>query len=1428
MKKLMRIIATLLLSCIFLIVGMKEEAVAAPPTNFQLETMVAAGLDGPSGFEIAPDGRIFVLERTGKIKIIKNGVLLDEPFADLPSAASGDRGLIGIAFDPEFNITNHYVYFYYTGLDKLNRLVRFDASGDIGTNGPFLLYKTSSPSEELHVGGSIRFGADGKLYFAVGDNGYPPNAQNLGNPHGKILRINKDGSIPLDNPFYGQAGALPEIWAYGMRNPWRFQFDSATGMLYGGDVGDFTWEEVNHIEKGKNYGWPTHEGFCNTLCGTTVSPIYAYNHDNESAAVTGGPVYRGDMFPAEYNGAYFFGDYAKGFIKYISLDANGNSTGVHDFDLNAGSVVDLKVAPDGSMYYITYWPGILYRLTYTTGNHKPTANATADNEKGVEPFTVHFSSAGSSDPDGDPLTFAWKFGDGTTSTEANPVKTYTIKGTYAVELTVSDGVNTAKAVPVVIQVGIPPTINIGEPADGSTYKANDTIHFTVSSLDGAGFDIDDRNLSTEILLHHGTHIHPFAGPIIGRQGDFHIPTTGEASADTWFEIKATAKDTNGLSSTKSVFIYPIKSTFTIATQPEGMTVFLDGVPRTTPSTIQGVVNFKRELNVPTTQILNGKQYQFVGWSDGQPQKHFIEVKDAPATYTAIYEEATAWNGEYFNNGDLAGAPALVRQDSILNFNWGDGVPDPAITNGDFFSVRWTKNQAFVAGKYKFSASTDDGFRLYIDDQLIMDNWTAGVITDSEVVTLTGGMHALRFEFREGGGGAYAQLDYDMTPDQPVLQPTGYTAEYFNNMTLTGVPTLTRTDAAIDFVWDGTSPDPVITADNFSARWTKATAFESGTYEFTVTGDDGVRVFIDNELIVDGWKDQGMTTYTGTKALAAGNHTIRVEYYDNNGGAVVKFNYVKLNDTPPPPPAGGFSAEYFNNLTLTGMPALIRTDAAVFFEWDGGSPDPLINPDAFSARWTKTENFAAGTYEFSTTTDDGVKLYVDGELLINKWIDQGSTTYRASKTLTAGDHTIVMEYYENGGGAVAKLNYAQTDVPPPPPSSSFTGEYFNNTELIGPVVMTRADAAINFDWAGGSPDPLINANNFSVRWTKTDVFEEGIYEFTTTSDDGIRVKVDGEILIDKFIDQGATTYKATKALTAGNHTVVIEYYEAGGGAMVQASYVKVGGTTPPPPSEKYQAKYWNLIAPASAPLIPAGPPNLTREDATIDFAWNDDPVAPGINPNGYIAQWVKTHVFEAGTYKFTTQSDDGIRVYIDDEIVIDQWNDHGLTTHTGNKTLTSGEHVIRVEYYENTGGAVAKFNFEKVITPDPDPNPGPTEGFNVEFFNNMTLTGTPILTKVYAAINFILEGSSPDPLVNADGFSARATKTKQYAAGTYNFTIKSDDGVRFYIDDVLIVDDWSDHAMTTHNPSVVLTEGQHTLRIEYYENNGGAIFIFEEN
>jgi N-acetylneuraminic acid mutarotase len=249
------------------------------------------------------------------------------------------------------------------------------------------------------------------------------------------------------------------------------------------------------------------------------------------------------------------------------------------------------------------------------------------------------------------------------------------------------------------------------------------------------------------------------------------------------------------------------------------------------------------------------------------------------------------------------------------------------------------------------------------------------------------------------------------------------------------------------------------------------------------------------------------------------------------------------------------AEFFTNPNLTGAPALTREDAAIDFDWGAASPDPAIPADNFSARWTRTLTLAAGTYRFVTFTDDGARLKVDGTTVIDHFVAQSPTEWQADVPLTAGDHVIVMEYFEGSGDALVRLSYStiQTDVSP----GTWKGEYFTNTNLTGSPLLVRGDPTIDFDWGAGGPSPSFPTNNFSVRWSRTLTLSAGAYRFATYSDDGMRVKIDNVLIpaLDHFNTQSPTYYEYETTLAAGNHTVVVEYFEGYGNALAKLTWAR---------------------------------------------------------------------------------------------------------------------------------------------------------------------------------------------------------------------------------------------------------------------------------
>ncbi len=343
------------------------------PAGFS-ESVFAAGLTAPTAMATAPDGRVFVAEQGGTLRVVQDGTVLATPFASLAVDSAGERGLLGVAFDPNF-AANGFVYVYYTvpGAAAHNRVSRFTASGNVAAPGselPILDLDNLSAATN-HNGGAIHFGADGKLYVAVGDNATPANAQSLANRLGKILRINADGSIPADNPAAVDglgavpAGATRAIWAAGLRNPFTFAFD-ASGKLFINDVGQQSFEEVNQGRAGANYGWPGTEGTFDQAAFPNFSePVYAYAHNAPhpfgGVSVIGGAFGPG-MFPSEYAGDYFFSDLTGGWIDRIDAVTGAVSNFVDN--PTGQAIVGLDVGPGGQLLYLARGQGAIYQIAF--------------------------------------------------------------------------------------------------------------------------------------------------------------------------------------------------------------------------------------------------------------------------------------------------------------------------------------------------------------------------------------------------------------------------------------------------------------------------------------------------------------------------------------------------------------------------------------------------------------------------------------------------------------------------------------------------------------------------------------------------------------------------------------------------------------------------------------------------------------------------------------------------------------------------------------------------------------------------------------------------------------------------------------------------------------------------------------------------------
>jgi glucose/arabinose dehydrogenase len=529
---------------------------------------------------VLPDGRVLVLEQNGIVHLIKNDALATTNFYSMPTSGFpqvdifSERGCLGITPDPDF-ANNGYVYLYCTvqlnSSVSRNRVLRVTATGDVAApaSETTILELPDVPTGvQWHMGGPLRFGADGKLYVAVGGHEdlrtEPPEAsfsQNPAVPFGKILRINPDGTFPPDNPFANTAGAYQGNYVLGLRNPYAVDIQPGTGLIYINDVGGGSIEEINRATPGANFGWPMSEG--RTDDPRFANAVYEYGRE-AGCAITGGTFYNPAtaQFPATYVGKYLFSDYCSGWIRMI--DPNNPSAEAQEVASDIGSPVALATAPDGSLYYLA---------------RNQTASSTAVGSLGKISFTNTLGPRLTQQPQrqtiflGDPVTFSVS-ADGATGYQwqrngadipGATSASYTVAQTtaqdnqalFSVIVSNAQGEVASNAVQLTITTNRFPTAKIDTPADTTGFAPNEQINYAGTATDAEDGPLPASSFSWKVDFMHDTHSHPFNAPVTGASsGVFTVPAIDAEAANTWLRLSLSVADANGQTSTVVRDIYP--------------------------------------------------------------------------------------------------------------------------------------------------------------------------------------------------------------------------------------------------------------------------------------------------------------------------------------------------------------------------------------------------------------------------------------------------------------------------------------------------------------------------------------------------------------------------------------------------------------------------------------------------------------------------------------------------------------------------------------------------------------------------------------------------------------------------------------------------------------------------------------------------------
>ena len=738
------------------------------PDGFS-ETTVATDIQNPVGMEVSPDGRIFVLAGNVKrIEVFDDSGFLNN-FIELPQVLNRGSGLLGLDFAPDFETSGDVYIAYVTDPGTVPgpqrfRLSRFSSDGTVASNdSEVVIFEVEDidPTQQLHQGGDLVVGADDKIYWALGDRVKGSEvSQPLDSLFGKLLRLDLDGSIPADNPFYADLdGDLRAIYANGLRNPFRMEKRKTTGEIYMSEVGPVDWEEVNKAESGANYGWPLFSGVANDPAYT--DPVHAYPHDPDGCAITGGAFYepRMNQFPFVYHDKFFYGDHCFGWIAHVDP-----GTGVDTrFMAGANRLVEIKINPaTGALYYLdreyagdsTGRTGGIGRIDYVGKlasfdiTRQPSSTTASIGEDvsfdvlvtGTPPFSFQWFK------DGAPL-----IGETASSLSVRSVQAEDNQSEFFVEIGDTTGFSMRSDTAVLtVSANNTPVARILRPDPAAfLYIAGEEVPFSGIASDVEDGALDASAFRWDVVFHHGNHTHPFITDVRGiKEGTFVPPANDETAPNVWYRIHLTVTDSAGTSTSVRQDVFPLLTDVSVRTEPPGLKLLIDGTPRNAPIGFKGVAGVARVLEAPETQLVDGKTWTFSSWSNGGNRTQTLSTPLFATTYVANYDSG--------DTGDLPPAAGLTSPSAgstestpvtVAGIASGSGgvkrvqlvIQDLGTKdywNGSSFSPGWRKFNArldnpgspVTSWSYRFSPPND------VEVRVVAKAWqTDGVSGDKERV-----------------------------------------------------------------------------------------------------------------------------------------------------------------------------------------------------------------------------------------------------------------------------------------------------------------------------------------------------------------------------------------------------------------------------------------------------------------------------------------------------------------------------------------------------------------------------------------------------------------------------------------------------------------------------------------------------------------------